>query len=471
MSYDVVALVAGEPDEHDIVRALESVDQELRLHWHKDTSVLQIRDGDGRLVATLEPGQRVESPGEVVRLLGAEAVAGLPDRFWWVETRARPDAQGREVAHRFADGLVLRLGGAVWTSGGAEFGLWEESDHPAVERAAPKALLVAQDREVVPFSSWLSDAVATHAGQRTLQVLTPPTARLTYGVRTFLAGPLGRWVVRDEDGGHYDGFTGLPVHWDDEYGFLADKEPSGLNWTEREPDAAPVPGFLVDFAETAGTQVVVDVSVLHRDPLTPHLGRAAEIIAEHLAGHAPSAWGPHEPTLREWDRERITGFAAERRPRASILYLSGPFGLGQPLSGQIGLTWHGSRIRERISIAAGFEDGDAAPFDALPQLVEALAAEGLLDGLRVRHLPGHSDTTCSPVWAGPAIPVGLAIGPERLRAVGSDRAQAGPIGGTLLGEGADQAVWYPVLSSAEAPLQGLELMGRQTDYLAADPRG
>ncbi|GAA1450816.1 DUF6177 family protein [Nocardiopsis tropica] len=471
MSYDVVALVAERPDEPAVVEALRDVDPELRLHQHKDTSVLQIRDGDGRLLATLEPGRPVEAAGEVERLLGAEVVAGLPDRFWWTETRARPDEQGREVAHRFADRLALTLGGAVWTSGAADFGLWEESEHPAAERAAARAVLVAQDREVVPFSSWLSDAVATHAGRKTLQVLTPPTARLTYGVRTFLAGPLGRWVVRGEDGGHYDGLTGLAVHWDDTYGFLADKEPSGPNWAAKEPDAAPEPGFLVGFAEGAGTQVVVDVSALHRDPAAPRPGRAAEIVAEHLAGHAPAAWGPHEPALREWDRERIARFAAERGPRASILYLAGPLGRGRPLTGQISLAHRGDRLLERVSIVAGFEDRESIPFGAFPDLVRALAAEGLLESLRVRHVPGHSDTTHGPVWAGPPTPVGVAIGPERLRAIGLGRAQAGPVRGTLLGEGGDRALWYPVVQDAASPLRGLWLMQRQTDYLASASPG
>ncbi|WP_444961728.1 DUF6177 family protein [Nocardiopsis sp. M1B1] len=469
MSYDVVALVAHEPDEKAVVHALRGVDPELRLHWHGDTTVMQIRDGDAQLLATLEPGRLVERSDAVVRLLGPEVVAGLPETFWWVEARARPDERGREAAHRFADGLALRLGGAVWTSGPADFGLWEEPEHPAVERTAARALLVAQDRAVVPFSSWLSDAVATHVGERTLQVLTPPTARLTYAVRTFAAGTLGRWVVRGEDGGHYDGITGLPVRWDDEQGFRADREPVGLAWGVGKPDVEPVAGFLADFAESAGTQVVVDVSVLHRDPFTPDLGRVAEVLTEHLAGTAPSAWGPHEPALLAWDRERVAGFVRERGPKPSILYLSGPLGEGRPFSGQLHLARRGTGVLERVSVVTGFENGDAVPFDAFPDLVEALAAEGLLDGLRVRRIPGRADVTYAPVWAGPAVPIGLAVGPDRLRRIGTGRAQAGPIQGTLVGEDGARAVWYPVVEDVEAPLRALDLMRRQTEYLSAAP--
>ncbi|MFD3686451.1 DUF6177 family protein [Nocardiopsis sp. NPDC058631] len=470
MSYDVVALVAHKPDDQAIARALQDVDPELRLHQHKDTSVLQIRDQDGHLLATLEPGQQVECRGEVDRLLGPEVAAGLPDSCWWVETRARPDQAGRQVAHRFSDGLALRLGGAVWTSGEADFGLWREPEHPAVERTATRALLVAQDRAVVGFSSWLSDAVATHAGQKALQVLTPPTARLTYGARTFLAGPLGRWVVRGEDGGHYDGLTGLAVHWDDTYGFCADKEPAGLDWAAKEPGAQPVAGFLANFAESAGTQLVVEVSVLHHDPHTPRLGRVVEVLAEHLAGPEPAGWGPHEPVLRMWDPEELSAFARQRAPKPSICYVAGPLGVGHPFSGQMRLTWRTEGVLERVSVVIGFGDEHTVPFESLPTVVEALAAEGLMDGLRVRRTPGRSDVTYGPVWAGPAVPVGIAIGPERLQTIGISRAQAGPIKGTLLGQGEAQAVWYPVLGSAASPLKSLGLVQRQTSYLASAGR-
>ncbi|MFB8766810.1 DUF6177 family protein [Nocardiopsis alba] len=467
MSYDVVSLVAGEPDEQAVVETLEGVDPELRLHWYGDTSVLQIRGAEGCLLATLEPGRPVEQADAVVRLLGEDVVAGLPETFWWMETRARPDERGREVAHRFADGLALRLGGAVWTSGQADFDLWDEPEHPIAERTATRALLIAQDREVVPFDSWLSDAVATHAGERTLQLLTPPTARLTYAARTFAAGPLGRWVVRGADGGHYDGITGLPVHWDEEHGFRSGTEPTGLGWGERDPDTKPVPGFLADFAQSVGTQLVVEMSALHRDPSPSGLGRAAQILTEHLAGTAPSSWGPYEPTLRVWDRERLAAFVQERGSRSTILCLSGPLGPEPAFSGQIRLARRGSRVLERVSVAVGFEDEDTVPFDALPALVEALAAEGLLEMLRVRRIPGRSDVTYVPVWAGPAVPVGLAIGPERLRRIGATPAQAGPIRGTLVGEGGGQAVWYPVMGEADAPLRALELMWRQIDFLAS----
>ncbi|WP_160049924.1 MULTISPECIES: DUF6177 family protein [unclassified Nocardiopsis] len=477
MSYDAVALVAGEPALEAVARALGDVDPGLWLHGYEGTSLLRVCDAEERLLATLEPGRSVGSPGEVGRLLGAEVQAQLPAPCWWVEVRARPDRAGREVAHRIADGLVLRLGGLVWTSGGADFGLWEDTSHPAVERATPHAVLVAQDREVVPFSSWLGDVVATGGGRRRLQVLTPETSRLTYGLWTFVTGPLGLWVVRGADGGHYDGVTGLPLTWDDQQGFVLRPEeadgsggtvtPPGEGVGIRAPEAAP--GFL-DAAPT-GVQLALNLSVVHEDRDGLLLGRAAEVLAEYAAGPPPAGWGRHEPALIPWDRELLTRSVRHRAPRAALSYFSGPGDTGHPYSGQIRVTWSGDRVREEVSMLVGFGSQREARLRALPELVTALAGERLLDTLWARRFAGRGDTTHEPRWRGPGVPLGLAIGPERLSLVGRERAEAGPLRCTLLGEEGSPAAWYPVVADPEKPMRAVEAARAQWHYLASSARG
>src|SRR5699024_4722164 len=192
---------------------------------------------------------------------------------------------------------------------------------------------------------------------------------------------------------------------------------------------------------------------------------------------SPSIWprphrgrGGHEPTLRAWDREQMVAFAHRRKPRACVLYLSGPQGRGHPFSGQIRLSWRGSQVLEQVSVVVGFQDEDAITPEVFPVLVEALASAGLVEALRVRRIPGRVDVTYVPVWAGPAIPVGLAIGPERLRRIGVGPARSGPIAGTLVGGGEHRAVWYPVLRDAASPLRALDLVQRQTAHMAAVSR-
>ena len=98
---------------------------------------------------------------------------------------------------------------------------------PAADRVTAEAVVVEQRRDVVPATTWLVDAArtATRSG-RALQVLTPEGARLTFALELLLRDALGDWVVRDDSGGHYDGFRGFPLRW------------NGIRFV-RDPDAPP----------------------------------------------------------------------------------------------------------------------------------------------------------------------------------------------------------------------------------------
>ncbi|WP_304598605.1 DUF6177 family protein [Nocardiopsis sp. FIRDI 009] len=78
--------------------------------------------------------------------------------------------------------------------------------------------------------------------------------------------------------------------------------------------------------------------------------------------------------------------------------------------------------------------------------------------------------TYEPRWAGLTVPVGLAIGPERVGRIGLRRAQAGPIRGTVLGEDGGEALWFPVLGTAESPARAVNLVQAQLRHLAAASR-
>ncbi|MFW5415998.1 hypothetical protein J0910_05180 [Nocardiopsis sp. CNT-189] len=459
MSYDVVALVAKDPDMRAIAHALRDAAPEAWLRPLSGGNVLQIRSDERHVLATLEPAQLVESPGEVARLLGPEAAVGLPEECWWVEVRARPDEQGREIAHRLAESLAWRLGGTVWTSGQADFSVWEETDHPAVERTTEKAFVIAQDREVVPFSSWMSDALSMHAPQgKILQVLTPSTSRITYPLRTLLGTPAARWVAQTEEGTHFDGISGLPLHWDSEEGYIPAPSENGPQ---------PAPGFLDD--SPLGAQLVLDLTIQHGEPYAPPLGRAVEIITDHLADSHPAGWGPHEPALAPWVPERLIRLCRHRALRPSVLHFSAPQDGGRPFSGSMRVTWNGEKGAEHISMAIGYQDEAELPLAQLPKLVEALAEEELLTMLHVRRMRGRSDTTYEPRWHGLPVPLGMAAGPETLRRTGEGHALSGPIKGVLLGKREAQAAWYLLTESSIPSQMKTELIKAQLHHLNSSP--
>ncbi|MUL43247.1 hypothetical protein FZ103_19095 [Streptomonospora sp. PA3] len=121
MTYDVVALVRQAPDVRALVDSMVDAGPDLKVAGAGEGAVIRLRDDSGRPVLAIEAAQKVEVPGEVGRLLGAEAAAGMPDPCWWVEARAPgsgPDPEA--LAHRFADSLTARLGGIVWPPRPAE---------------------------------------------------------------------------------------------------------------------------------------------------------------------------------------------------------------------------------------------------------------------------------------------------------------------------------------------------------------
>ncbi|MBB6173836.1 hypothetical protein HNR23_003896 [Nocardiopsis mwathae] len=123
MTYDVVALVRKDPDMRALIDAMVEAGPELRVRGAGGGAVVQLRDDDGTPLVSIEAAQRVDVPGEVERLLGAETAACMPDPCWWVEVRASRGTDGTAagvdtagLAHRFADGLVGSLGGTVWSA-------------------------------------------------------------------------------------------------------------------------------------------------------------------------------------------------------------------------------------------------------------------------------------------------------------------------------------------------------------------
>jgi hypothetical protein len=115
VSRDVVALAGRMPDAGTLHAAIVAAGADLRAVPYADATAVQLTDGDGRVLLTLEEPVLVAVPGEVARLLGAEVAALVPAPVWWIEARAAgtpPEAV--DVAYRFAEEVVRRLGGAVW---------------------------------------------------------------------------------------------------------------------------------------------------------------------------------------------------------------------------------------------------------------------------------------------------------------------------------------------------------------------
>ncbi|MDA2809703.1 DUF6177 family protein [Nocardiopsis sp. RSe5-2] len=311
--------------------------------------------------------------------------------------------------------------------------------HPSVDRRAEEAVVIEMERPVVPLTSWIADAIAVFGAERkAIQVMTPPTSRLTHPLWALLSGPGARWVVEDAERGYFDGVNGLPLEWDEKKGFRPVPQVAG--------SVAPVAGFQASPQSLAAsaTHVLVDLTVEHPASEDLVLGGAAETLASALTGDRPVGWSTNEPAVKAWDRRTVTDLCRKRAPKPSRLFVVGPHGAERPFIGPLTVKRTGAGLLETLSLAVAIPPGHAVPHDDLMHAVELLAAERLIRTMVVNTLPGRADLTYEPRWLGAPVPFGMAIGHSPVEEMGLEHAMSAPVPGIKLGPEDRTAVWYPL---------------------------
>ena len=117
MTYDLVALVDGRPSSEDVLAGLSAAGDDLGVRAVSGGAVVQLCDADDLPLVSIELPLLIQVPGEVERMLGT-AVGVVDTPAWWVEIRATAQDGARELAEQYANTLIKRLGGKVWTSDG-----------------------------------------------------------------------------------------------------------------------------------------------------------------------------------------------------------------------------------------------------------------------------------------------------------------------------------------------------------------
>lgn len=291
---------------------------------------------------------------------------------------------------------------------------------PAADTLTPRAMVVLQDRPVVPFTAWLADALRLCGEtRRGLQIVTRPEARITVPLRLVLSAPNSHWVVRD-DGAYYDGLSGIPLRWD------------GAAFGPDPQARAYAPGYTAPPGAPVGAQLTVTLRVRHAaDAL---IGAAAEQVCTALTGEPPGGWGIAEPATGLWRREDLGQLFYSRGGAATWLTVVGSG--GRPAAGTLLISQVGDAVEEAVTLVAGYADPRDVPIASLPALAAGLADGRRLITLFAQLTPGRADLTAVPRWLGPPGPIGMAVG-------GSPAAVAG-VPAQPIGDADSPAVWYPL---------------------------
>ena len=294
--------------------------------------------------------------------------------------------------------------------------------HPAADRATAEALVVEQNRAVVPLSGWVADAaVAAVRSGRLLQVLTLPDSAITYPLELMLADVGGQWVVRDRTG-FRDGFTGAPLDW---------------TGTRFAPSDGSLPEVAAVDLRCGGLEL--QVTTLHPADDGLELGATAAAAIRALTGADPAGWGTAEPVTQPWSRRELTGVCRERAPDPTALVVVG--GAGDRLAlGRLFVARVNAGVLEELRLSGPSVTAVAeAELDVLAGVLAGLAPAPRSMVVRVHpvRLAGLRPSLPAP----PALPYALLVGPAQVVRRGTEHARLAPAADIRLVGGTSPACW------------------------------
>ncbi|MFZ3560807.1 DUF6177 family protein [Streptomyces sp. BH055] len=461
MTKDVIALTPTMPDLRTLLAGLYVGGPDLTIGHTADGAVIQLCAPNGRPLVAIEAPTLIHVPGETTRLLGADAVGHETGPVWWTEARASTAiAEAAHLAGSFAGRLTTVLGGTVWPPEAANTDTVPlttditavtapDTGIPAVDVLTPHAAVVIQDRPIVPLTSWLSDALRFAADtDRALQIVTPPTSRLTLPLRTALRGLPNRWVVQHPDHGYYDGLSGAVLHWK-----------NGTFTPVLDDGKASLAEAFHPAPDTGERQLILTLRTRHKADADLTLGGALETCFRHLTGAPPAGWSTAEPVNLPWSTLQLTELARSRAPRSTLLTATGTS--DRPALATLQVLRTAAGVEEDIALALGYRAREEPPLHTIEALATELDADHGLVSLLTAIREARHDLTIPPQFQPPSIPVTLTLGATEIQNIGLAHAEHPPMSAvparlgpqprpTLhyrLGDGTEPQAW--------ATLQGL----------------
>lgn len=275
--------------------------------------------------------------------------------------------------------------------------------HPNADQVTAQALVLEQQRSVVPLTTWVTRAAldAVRAGIL-LQIVTPGDAVLTYPLEVLLGEVGGTWVVRD-GAGFRDGFTGVPLEWEGER-FVPGDGPL--------PEPAAAVGGLD-----------IQVTTLHTAAQDLELGTSAAAVIRALTGAEPTGWGVAEPATERWSTTELTRLCRARAPEPASLVVVG----GQPGRRAVARL-RSSRVTEGVleDVRVSGPVARAVGTGAIDDLAADLAGTVRSMIVAVHPVRVGGERPARPCL--PPLPYGVLIGHPVLNEHGVDHARKAPAG-------------------------------------------
>ncbi|TVT61604.1 hypothetical protein FNH05_02765 [Amycolatopsis rhizosphaerae] len=309
--------------------------------------------------------------------------------------------------------------------------------HPAADRVTAEAIVVEQDRSVVPLSNWIADAAVTAgASSRVLQLLTPADSRITYPLELLLRDTQAEWIVRDGPGRFRDGIAGYVVQW------------NGVRFV---PDLDAQPAEPLPPVAGSG-DLAIQITAVHRAAETLELGMTAETVITAITGAPPTGWGVAEPATQPWSRREITAHCRERAPGPSRVVV-----VGSGIVGQLYADRLDTGVLEQVQLS-GPPAGVVRQED-IEEFTDEVAGR-----VRVVIVAAHPDRLNGLRGSKPSLPelpYGILLGHEVIAEHGVMHAEQAPAARVrIIGTGKRRAAWYRLDAGPARPYETLHAVLR-----------
>ncbi|MET0990676.1 MAG: DUF6177 family protein [Glaciihabitans sp.] len=282
-------------------------------------------------------------------------------------------------------------------------------EHPLVDFAGDGFVVSVTTASLVGVTDARANLLADCAvlGIRVVFV-SPPHARMTFGMLQLIALGGAMWLVEEFDGSLRDAITGVSA------ATVAEAVKTARPGTTPARDIPlTVPG------EHVQPWLQVALSVHHQARAEVLLGRAAEALAATLGDGRVVAWGTSEPAGLRFSRENLTRFARERMPLESRVHTV-TRGL-RPTTGTIRVARSASGVLEETTMLVSLGDDKAVVDDILSRLSQLFVSlantQTVLFG-SASMLRGRADLSFAPFEASSLEPVTLLLGPRTVRDLG-----------------------------------------------------
>ena len=282
-------------------------------------------------------------------------------------------------------------------------------ENPLIAHRDEKKMVIMSFAKRIIMTAAISDAIVTATRERQVPwLVSGEDSIISFPVKFMIEALGGKIVSLQSDGRGYHSATGA---------LLEDSPDSTHNVAGYDRPPEDILNFSISIHYSARSNLV--------------LGGIINVMMDELAPGENLTWGPYEPFLIRWERERYTEYCRSKMPGPIRTFFASSSGALQ-MTSVVRRTNRG--VEETVSGVAHLARYSGLPIDDRLQMMST-TANGILKKVathekmpllgQVGVLKGFSDLWYRPALYRPLLPLAVLIGPQATHVLQHDLANLG----------------------------------------------